>query len=261
MSGITSAPREAESDLDIEKGKDDIDLRREITGSPISSSETLEMGEISEYPTKQEPMTKTASNIAKKILTKISTKHSHVDPGPPPDGGLKAWMQCAVGCMVVCTTWGFVNSFGMFQSYYEVFLDRPSSDIAWIGSLQVFLLFFLGTFSGRLADAGWLREVFAVGSFFQLLGIMMASISTKYWHFLLAQGICVGIANGCLFCPGVALVSSYFSGKKSLALGISASGSAVGGLIFPVMVQKLLPQIGFPWTDRKSTRLNSSHWE
>lgn len=251
MSGITPAPRADESDLDIEMGKDDNALRREKTGSPNSSNETLEMGEISEYTTKQqEPMTKTASNIARKILTKVSTKHSVVDAGPPPDGGLKAWTQCAVGCMVVCTTWGFINSFGMFQAYYEILLDKPSSDIAWIGSLQVFFLFFLGTFSGRLADAGWLREVFAVGSFLQLLGIFMASISTKYWHFLLAQGVCVGMANGCLFCPGVALVSTYFSKKKSLAIGISASGSAIGGLIFPVMVQKLLPQIGFPWTMR-----------
>lgn len=252
MSGVTTTPpRPDESDLDIEKdGKDEAMLRREITSSPNSSSETLEMGEIEQYPTKHEPITKTASNIARKVLTKISTKHSYIDPGPPPDGGFKAWLQCGCGCLVVATTWGFINSFGMFQQYYVTFLDRPASDIAWIGSLQVFFLFFLGTFSGRLADAGYFKQVVFVGSVMQLLGLCMASISTKYWHFILAQGICVGIGNGCLFCPGVALVATYFSTKKSLAIGISASGSALGGLIFPAMVQNLIPQIGFPWTMR-----------
>lgn len=145
---------------------------------------------------------------------------------------------------------GFVNSFGMFQAFYVDFLDRPPSDIAWIGSFQVFFLFFIGTFSGRLADAGYFRHIILLGSFLQLLGIFMASISTEYWQLVLSHGICVGIANGCLFAPGVALVATYFSTKKSLAIGISASGGAVGGLIFPVMVQKLLPQIGFGWTMR-----------
>ncbi len=239
------------SELDIEKqAKDDISISRS-GDSRNTSRETLETGGIGKYNEgKDEPVTRVASNVVNRVLSRISTKKSWADPGPPPDGGLKAWTQCGVGVAVVTTTWGFVNSFGVFQQFYVGYLDRPPSDIAWIGSLQVFLLFLIGTFTGRLADAGYLREVFALGSLLQLLGIFMASISTKYWHFLLAQGICVGLGNGCLFCPAVALTSTYFSTKKSLAIGIAACGSAVGGLIFPVMVQKLLPQIGFGWTMR-----------
>jgi hypothetical protein len=33
-------------------------------------------------------------------------------------------------------------------------------------------------------------------------------------------------------------------------LGMVASGSATGGIIIPLMVQKLLPRVGFPWTIR-----------
>jgi hypothetical protein len=33
----------------------------------------------------------------------------------------------------------------------------PPSDISWIGSIQIFLLFFIGTFSGRATDAGYFR--------------------------------------------------------------------------------------------------------
>lgn len=260
ISGNSIAPIPSEianeNEIDIEMGarrssqiNNDDDEKK--SSGPNSSSETLEDGDIEEYTEpKHEPIKHTQSNLASRVLSRISTKKSWVDPGPPPDGGFKAWLQCAMGCLIVTTTWGFINSFGMFQSFYIDFLNRPPSDIAWIGSIQVFLLFFLGTFSGRLTDAGYFRHVFAFGSFMQLLGIFMASISTQYWQFILAQGICVGIGNGCMFCPGVAIVSTYFSKKKSLAIGISASGSAVGGMIFPVMVQKLLPQIGFGWTMR-----------
>lgn len=50
---------------------------------------------------------------------------------------------------------GYTTTFGMFQSYYEQILPQSASTISWIGSVQVFLLFSIGTFSGRAADAGF----------------------------------------------------------------------------------------------------------
>ena len=67
---------------------------------------------------------------------------------------------------------------------------------------------------------------------------------------IIIQGICTGLGNGLIFCPALSLLSTYFSKKRSLAIGIAASGSATGGIIFPVIVQQLLPKIGFPWTVR-----------
>lgn len=60
----------------------------------------------------------------------------------------------------------------------------------------------------------------------------------------------MGLGNGCLFCPTVATVSTYFSKKRGLAIGMTACGSATGGLIFPAMARQLLPTAGFPWTIR-----------
>jgi MFS family permease len=143
-------------------------------------------------------------------------------------------------------TWGIVNSFGLFQTHYTTALGRPPSDISWIGSIQIFLLFSIGTFTGRLTDAGYFKHVFVLGVVFQLVGIFTASAATKYWQVLLAQGICMGLGNGCLFCPTISTVSTYFNKRRSLAIGIAACGSATGGLVFPSMVRQLLPSQGFP---------------
>jgi MFS family permease len=145
---------------------------------------------------------------------------------------------------------GFVNSFGVFQSYYVEALGRPPSDISWVGSIQVFLIFFIGTFTGRLTDAGYFKQVIFVGTILQVLSIFMASLSTQYWQVFLAQGVGAGLGNGCLFCPAISLVSTYFSKKRGLAIGIMTAGSATGGLVFPIMIQQLLPRIGFGWTMR-----------
>lgn len=193
---------------------------------------------------------KGTNRAARSVLSRTRSTSSWIDPGPPPDGGLRAWTQSAMGHLVVFNTWGYINSFGVFQTYYVTALNHPPSDISWVGSVQIFLLFFVGTFSGRATDAGYFRVVITAGSVLQLLGVFMTSLCTRYWQLLLAQGLCTGLGNGLLFCPILSLLSTYFSKRRSLAIGIAASGSATGGLVFPVIVQQLLPKIGFAWTVR-----------
>ena len=169
---------------------------------------------------------------------------------PPPDGGLKAWTQVLAGHLVIFNAWGNINSFGIFQSYYVTALDRPPSDISWVGSMQILLVFLIGAFSGRALDAGYYRATLFAGASLQLLGVFMTSLSTQYWQLFLAQGICQGLGDGLVFCPIISLISTYFSVRRSLALSLAACGGATGGMVFPAIVQQLLPKIGFAWTVR-----------
>ncbi|KAI7200741.1 MFS monocarboxylate transporter-like protein [Hortaea werneckii] len=193
------------------------------------------------------------SSLARTLSRHRSASTHHrltTDPGPPPDGGRLAWTQAAMLHLTIFSTFGFTTSFGSFQTYYEGTLDLDSSTISWLGSLQIFLLFFIGTFSGRAVDAGLFRPVYITGSAMQLLGAFTTSVSTKYWQLVLSQGICLGIANGLHFCPAMSLASTYFLKKRSLVLGIGALGSCTGGVVFPILAQQLIPRIGFPWTVR-----------
>ncbi|KAK0713696.1 major facilitator superfamily domain-containing protein, partial [Lasiosphaeria miniovina] len=191
------------------------------------------------------------SRIISRTLSRKTTRSSW-NPAPPPDGGLQAWIAVACTHLVVMNTWGFINSFGVFQAYYVTTLARPPSDISWIGSLQVFLLFFIGTITGRLTDTGYFRHVLFLGCAFQAVGIFsLASMTAgSYWQAVLAQGVCMGLGNGFLFCPCVTVMSTYFDKRRSLAIGFAACGSATGGLVFPSMARQLLPAVGFPWTMR-----------
>lgn len=145
----------------------------------------------------------------------------------------------------------FINSFGIFQSYYVSHLAVAPSDVSWIGSIQISTLFIIGTFTGRATDAGYFRACLLSGSILEVLGVMMTSLSTQYWHLLLSQGVCVGIANGLLVCPCIAVVATYFPPRKrGVAMAITLTGSATGGITFPLIAQHLLPRIGFSWTIR-----------
>lgn len=167
-----------------------------------------------------------------------------------PDAGRTAWAQVLGAHLTVCNSWGYVAAFGVFQSTYTTLLDRPASDISWIGSVQVFLLFFVGTFSGRAADAGFFKTTWTTGAALTVIGIFASSFCKAYWQLFLSQGICMGIGCGLMFCPVVSLLPTYFRRYRCLAVGLSATGSATGGLLFPAIVGRLLPRVGFPWTMR-----------
>jgi MFS family permease len=88
------------------------------------------------------------------------------------------------------------------------------------------------------------------GAFLIVFGTFMVSLCTTYWQLVLAQGICIGLGNGCMLTPIMTIISTYFRKKLPIAMGIAACGSVTGGLIFPSMARTLLPTIGFGWTLR-----------
>jgi peptide chain release factor 1 len=191
-----------------------------------------------------------ASTINETDEAERATDQEETSPSEPPDGGLRAWLQVVAGHLVVFNAWGYTISFGIFQPYYETEMNLPPSTVSWVGSIQICLIFLVGTFSGRAFDAGYYRTALLVGCFLQVIVIFMTSIATEYWHLLLAQGICQGLGNGVVFAPTIANMSTYFSRKRTLAISSAACGGTTGGIVFPLIAQQLLPKIGFHWTVR-----------
>ncbi|KAH4041480.1 hypothetical protein HBI56_000090 [Parastagonospora nodorum] len=171
---------------------------------------------------------------------------------PPPDGGLHAWLKVFGGFFIYVNIWGFTLTYGAFQAYYRNTLLRNEtpSAISWIGTVQAWLLIFIGVMSGPLFDLGYFRSMLIVGNFLVVFGIMMLSLSTTYWQVFLSQGLCMGLGAGLLYIPSLALVGVWFDRKRALALGIVMSGIAVGGVIYIIMFDRLTKSAGFPWAMR-----------
>lgn len=169
-----------------------------------------------------------------------------------PDGGLTAWLQVAGSFFLYWNSWGLVNAFGVYQTYYqtELLQDMSPSAISWLGSIQSFLLLFIGVISGPLYDKGYLRSLILSGSFFVTFGLMMTSLCTKYWQLILAQAVTSGLGTGLLYIPALAIIPQYFYHKKALALGVVVSGSSFGGVVYSIIFTQLQPKIGFAWTVR-----------
>ncbi|KAK3064498.1 hypothetical protein LTS18_006689 [Coniosporium uncinatum] len=139
------------------------------------------------------------------------------EPQPPPGGGIVAWLQVVAGFMLFFSTWGIVSAFSVFQTYYESgeLFEASSVNISWIGSIQCFLLQLTGVVTGPIYDRGYLRLLLIAGSFTIVFGHMMLSLS-----------------------------------HIGLAVGVASSGSSLGGVIYPIVLYRLIVQVGFPWAVR-----------
>jgi hypothetical protein len=139
--------------------------------------------------------------LVRTVSLALVPSRASFDPGPPPDGGRIAWTQTICAHFVVASCWGFVTSFGAFQTYYTTTLGLNPSDVSWIGSLQTTLLFLIGVPSGRAMDGGWFKLLVTSGALLQFVGVMCLSVSKQYWALLLTQGVVFGLGAGLVFTP------------------------------------------------------------
>lgn len=55
----------------------------------------------------------------------------------------------------------------------------------------------------------------------------------------LSQGVGAGLGLGILFLPTISVISHHFRKYRAIAMGIVFSGSSAGGIVFPIMLNKL----------------------
>lgn len=117
-------------------------------------------------------------------------------------------------------------------------------------SLEGFCFFAGGLFAGAAHDAYGPRWLLLVGTLLHVFGLMMASLSTRYYQFILAQGLCSPIGAAMVFYPALASVVTWFLHERAAAIGLAATGSGVGGTLFPSVAREMMEDVGYPWTLR-----------
>jgi MFS family permease len=145
-----------------------------------------------------------------------------------------------------------LTSHSVYETYYlQTFLQGHSpSTVAWIGSIQAFAQFSATLASGPLTDRYGPMVILWPFSILLVVAMMLTSLCTELYQFILCQGVLLGIPCGLIFAPALAVIGHYFFNKRALAMSLASTGSPVGGIIFPVVLNNLIPSIGFAWAQR-----------
>jgi MFS family permease len=106
----------------------------------------------------------------------------------------------------------------------------------------------MGPLAGRALDTFPLKWVILTGLACMVMGLLLAQRATALWHLWLVYATLMPITmtlTGTL--AAQTLVSRWFTDNRGFALGISAIGTNVGGIVLPILVSAWLLQVG--WRD------------
>jgi MFS family permease len=219
------------------------------------SSTTVELDPSNMRTEKEVGQEEHSSSIPETPETKSPDRPASQDPEEEftyPEGGLQAWLVVFGGwCGMFCSL-GFANTLATLQAYISQhqLASYSSSQIGWIFSIWTFLTFACGIYTGPLFDVYGPRWLVLPGSICVVLMIFLLGLCTQYWHFIVVFGIIGGIGSALLFTPSIAAVGHFFHRRRGNTTGIAAGGGAFGGIVFPLLLQSLIPKIGFAWATR-----------
>jgi MFS family permease len=170
----------------------------------------------------------------------------------PPNGGY-GWV-CVTACATInAHTWGLNSSYAVFLAYYlsnNVFPGATPLHYAFIGGLSISQALIVSPIATLTTRQFSTRTTLLIGVCLETASFIGASFATRIWHLFLTQGLCFGWGMGFLFVGSVGIAAQWFTTRRSLANGIAAAGSGIGGLVYSLSAQAMIRNIGLPWAFR-----------
>ena len=111
-------------------------------------------------------------------------------------------------------------------------------------------MFFTGPVSGVLVNKFGCRLTNLLGALICAASLATASLSESLVTLYLSYSILFGIGTSFVFNAGLVIVSSYFSKRRSLALGFVSAGQGLGVLAQGPLLQALTDNYGWKTTYR-----------
>jgi hypothetical protein len=181
----------------------------------------------------------------------------------PPNGGY-GWVCVAACATINAHTWGLNSSYAVFLAYYlanNVFPGATPLHYAFIGGLSVSQALIVSPIATLTTRVFSTRTTLLIGVALETASFIGASFATRIWHLFLTQGLCFGWGMGFLFVGSVGIAAQWFTTRRSLANGIAAAGSGIGGLMYSLAAQAMIKDIGEYVLCAADSRSQYADWE
>lgn len=131
-----------------------------------------------------------------------------------------------------------------------MFSTSKPSEIGFIGgpnfSCAMLLALPVTYFAHRLG----IHATMLLGCVLQCSGHITASFASEPWQLYLTQGVMLGSGIGCIIIPSTAILSQWFSKRRTIANGIGSAGSGVGGVALTWGTAAMIRTRGLRWALR-----------
>ena len=156
------------------------------------------------------------------------------------------WIVIFLAVLAVAVTNGL--SIGGIPIFYRSFISEfgwSRTTIATAGAVLLLARGLAGPFTGPLWDRYGPKRFMAIGAAIIGIALIFGSfIRTPRDLYLMILMMAVGLTFAGMG-PGAFLASSWFAGKRGIAMGIVATGTSLGGMIFSPVSTRLIASYGW----------------
>ncbi|KAI3381070.1 hypothetical protein SNEBB_001417 [Seison nebaliae] len=156
-----------------------------------------------------------------------------------PDGGC-GWMVTFAAFFVGLIIDGVTFGFGSFLPHFMKEFNITRSKTALIGSTLSAFYLIVGPISNFLMHRYGPRFTTMMGGIITTVAFVLAFFAGSYTELLIYFGIIGGIGFGLAFLCSIMIVGQWFDKKRSLATGITMSGSGLGMFVAPPVINWLM---------------------
>ena len=156
------------------------------------------------------------------------------------------WVVIAISFSVLAISYGIRGAFAVF---FVAFLDefgKSRSATAGIITVCYAIWAVVSPLVGTIVDRYGVRLTFQTGGVCLLLGLVLTSLATEFWHIYLFFGFFLSLALALLdIIPVTSYVDQWHSQSKGKAFGIAFSGRGIGHLLMLPFSQYLILTMGW----------------
>ncbi|KAM4834881.1 monocarboxylate transporter 1-like [Thomomys bottae] len=144
----------------------------------------------------------------------------------PPDGGW-GWAVVFGSFISIGFSYAFPKSITVFFKEIETIFDASTSEVAWISSIMLAVMYAGGPVSSFLVNRYGSRPVVLVGGCLASVGLVTASFCRSVQELYVCIGVVGGLGLAFNLNPALTIIGKYFFKKRPLANGLAMAGSPV----------------------------------
>ncbi|KAM9467596.1 monocarboxylate transporter 2 [Clarias gariepinus] len=145
---------------------------------------------------------------------------------PPPDGGW-GWAVVVGAFISIGFSYAFPKATTVFFKDIQKIFDASYSQVAWISSIMLAVMYAGGPISSILVNKYGSRPVMLVGGVLCSISMIAASFCNSVVELYICIGVIGGFGLAFNLQPALTMIGKYFYKKRPIANGLAMAGSPV----------------------------------
>lgn len=144
----------------------------------------------------------------------------------PPEGGW-GWAVVLGAFISIGFSYAFPKSITVFFKEIEVIFDATPSQVSWISSIMLAVMYGAGPISSILVNKYGSRPIILLGGCLSGAGLIAASFCNTVGQLYFFIGVVGGLGLAFNLNPALTMIGKYFYKRRPIANGIAMAGSPV----------------------------------